>query len=44
MKDSVKLKNGDYLGKFVLNYYDPDTNEKAIVNSKIEGIKIKVAN
>lgn len=44
IKDSVKLKKGDYLGKFVLHYYDPDTNEKAIINSKIEGIKIKVAN
>lgn len=33
---------GAYSGKFILTFYDPDTGEKAILNTVIEGLEVVV--
>ena len=30
-----RLQDGGYQAKFVVSFYDPDTNEKAIVNTEL---------
>lgn len=42
MDGAARLSAGTYHGKFYIFYYDPDSGEKAIVNSSIEGIEINV--
>lgn len=41
-EDESELSEGVYNGKFVVSYYNPDTGEKSILNSNIEGIEITV--
>lgn len=36
------LSEGTYTGRFNVLYYDPDSGEKAVVNSSIEGVEIQV--
>lgn len=33
---------GSYGGKFILTFYDPDTGEKAILNTVVEGLEVIV--
>ena len=33
--EAGKLSPGGYDGKFIVLYYDPDTGEKAVVNTEI---------
>ena len=40
IENVVILHEGLYHGKFLLSYYDPNTGEKAIVNSWIDNVKI----
>lgn len=42
IKDAAVLSAGTYTGEFIILYYDPDTGEKAMVNTKITGIEITV--
>lgn len=42
LTDDAGLKPGSYGGKFVLTFYDPDTGEKAIVNTVVEGLEVVV--
>ena len=42
LPEDVKLSEGEYLGKFNVLYYDPETAEKAVVNGSIEGITVTV--
>ena len=42
IKDSATLSEGEYTGKFNVLYYDPDTGEKSVLNSTIEGLTISV--
>ena len=44
IKDSATLSPGVYNGKFNLLYYNPDTGEKAIVETEITDLKISVKN
>ena len=40
MLDGISLQNGTYNGYFLLDFYDPDSGEKALMNSKIDHVKI----
>ncbi|MDO4339024.1 MAG: hypothetical protein Q4C91_13235 [Eubacteriales bacterium] len=42
IEDAAVLSEGVYNGEFIILYYDPDTGEKAMVNTKITGIEISV--
>lgn len=39
---AAKLSEGVYTGRFNVFYYDPDSGEKAIVNSTVEGLVVTV--
>lgn len=43
IRDAAVLSEGIYNGEFIILYYDPDTGEKAMVNTKITGIEITAA-
>ena len=43
IQGAASLSEGTYTGKFNVLYYDPDTGEKAVLNSTIEGVAITVA-
>ena len=38
----VEIKEGEYEGLYVLSFYNPETGERAVVDSQISGITIKV--
>lgn len=38
----VEIKEGEYEGLYVLSFYNPETGERAVVDSQIAGITIKV--
>lgn len=38
--DGIALQSGTYNGYFLLDFYDPDSGEKALMNSKIDHVKI----
>lgn len=40
---AARLSEGVYSGKFRIYYYDPDSGEKAMVNSSVDGVKITVS-
>lgn len=42
IEDAATLSEGTYSGKFCVAYYAPDTAEKALVESAIEGVEITV--
>lgn len=42
IEGAASLSEGTYTGKFNVLYYDPDTGEKAVLNSTIEGVAITV--
>lgn len=42
IEDAAVLSEGTYSGRFNILYYDPDSGEKALVNSSIDGIEIEV--
>lgn len=42
LKDVATLSEGEYSGKFNVLYYDPDTGEKSVLNSTIEGLVVSV--
>ncbi len=41
--DGIALQSGTYKGYFILDFYDPDSGEKALMNSKIDHVKIIVS-
>lgn len=41
-EDSAKLSKGTYNAEFVISFYDPETNEKALVESSIKDVKLEV--
>ena len=42
LEDSAVLQEGIYQGKYKVLYYKPDTGERALVESDIEGLTIAV--
>lgn len=42
IEGAATLSEGTYTGKFNVLYYDPDTGEKSVLNSTIEGVAITV--
>lgn len=43
IEGAASLSEGTYTGKFNVLYYDPDTGEKSVLNSTIEGVAITAA-
>lgn len=42
IKDAAVLQEGNYQGKYKVLYYNPDTGERALVESDIDGLTIAV--
>lgn len=40
--DDVGCSPGLYSGKYILTFYDPETSDKAILNTVIDGLKVTV--
>ncbi|MBR1742710.1 MAG: hypothetical protein IJ733_12760 [Lachnospiraceae bacterium] len=40
--DGVLLQRGNYKGYFLLDFYDPDSGAKDLMNSKVDNVKITV--